>query len=83
MESINNQSVQSSTLYRPAPATALQSNLSQYYEKTSSFVGEKFKDLVDVPDLNNNKAGSTVSSSEQDKPRLNPAGIGRRLDIYA
>ncbi|MDX9753445.1 MAG: hypothetical protein RBU29_05755 [bacterium] len=82
MESIGNQATQISTLYRPAPATALQSNLAQYYEKTSSFVGEKFKDLVDVPG-NENDRRPQKSSSDTEKPRLNPAGVGSRLDIYA
>ena len=71
------------SLYRPAPASSLQNNLAQYYERTSKFVHEKFKEMVSPPNAPEDMSKKMKAMKNEEKPKMNPLGMGSNLDIYA
>ncbi|MBD3267144.1 hypothetical protein GF373_10785 [bacterium] len=82
MESISNQTP-GTTLFRPTPASTLQNNLAQFYEKTSQFVDEQFRDMSEVPEHPKRSLVQMDVDENSEKPRLNPTGIGAKVDLYA
>jgi hypothetical protein len=70
-------------LYRPVPVAQLQNNLAQYYERTSNFVDEHFDKLAEIPETLKKSLASAESTEEAQQPRLNPSGMGTRVDLYA
>ncbi|MBN2326463.1 MAG: hypothetical protein JXR73_04850 [Candidatus Omnitrophica bacterium] len=84
VEALTNKTTQESSLYRPSPMSKMQQNLSELYEKTSSFVKERFNELHNLENPENASRLNEVSRSEtqESAARLNPQGMGRFIDIY-
>ncbi len=82
--SVSNQLTNSTSLYRPVPMNKLQQNLSEHYQKTSGFINEKFKEMLEMDDAGKSASKRNFSSLEgNDEPRLNPQGMGQLIDIMA
>lgn len=84
MDAINNQISNSTSLFKPIPPSKLQQNLSQFYQQTSNFVNQEFKELVSLGDSEKIKSSRLIaeSSDEDESPRLNPIGLGQLIDIH-
>lgn len=84
LDPIGNQFTNSTSLYQPVPINKLQQNLSQYYEKTSSFVREHFDQLMETggENLKPQKKLLSVDETGDMQSRLNPQGIGQYVDIF-
>ncbi len=80
-----NHSVKSPSLFRPVPASELQQNLAEHFQRTAEFVDENFQA---VRNTSAQKASENVTETEpQEKrsllrDRIRPAGLGGRLDIF-
>ena len=84
MDTINNNIPVTTSLYRPTPASSLQGNLAQYYERTSKFVHEKFNEMISPPNAPEDQSVKMKKAKEAtEKTKMNPLGMGSNLDIYA
>ncbi len=85
LDSVTNAAIDSTSLFRPVPMNKLQQNLSQFYQKTSSFVNDQFKQLIesdeDISMKPRKKLFSPSELDDEERPRLNPQGLGRYVDI--
>lgn len=83
LDSVGNQYSNATSLYQPVPVNKLQQNLSQYYEKTSSFVREHFDKLMETENGSMKPQKKLFSSDEsgESQVRLNPQGLGQYVDI--
>jgi hypothetical protein len=72
---------QTASLYRPVSSSALQGSLAQYYDRTSNFVGEHFRNLVGLSEQEHRVLQEKASDLSQDKSPLQPKGIGTLIDI--
>ena len=72
---------QNASLFRPRPINELQSNLAQFYERTSRFVNEQFKELIDGQGGEPRKGNLQNSPNDESVPRLKPQGIGTIVDL--
>ena len=83
MDAINNQISNSTSLFKPIPPSKLQQNLSQFYQQTSNFVNQEFKELVGMGEPDKVKSSRLINGSdeEDESPRLNPIGLGQLIDI--
>jgi hypothetical protein len=78
---------QNMSLFRPSPPSVLQSNLAEYYQRTSEFVKEQFGELKRPSVQESERNGATTftddSNEENTPPRIKPLGLGANFDIYA
>lgn len=80
-----NPNFRSASLFKPVPASQLQQNLAEHFQRTADFVDENFQEMRDAT---TQKLES--DSPEQEQPqkraslreRIRPAGLGARLDIF-
>ena len=83
LDTVTNTIANAAKLFRPAPASHLQGNLANYYQKTSQFVEERFKEYAEgVESKQENHSGPNRDESNDSIPRLNPRGVGYRIDLY-
>lgn len=75
------------SLFRPAPPSMLQSNLAEYYQRTSEFVKEQFGELKRSPIQETERKSAHSHGVDADDeiapPRIKPLGLGANFDIYA
>lgn len=70
------------SIFRPQPLSTLQNNLAQYYERTSEFVDEQFKELAEAPGESPRRRNAVQESERNENlPRLQPKGMGKLVDI--
>ncbi len=81
-EAISNQ-LSTTSLYKPTPASELQSNLAHFYQRTSNFVDEQFEKMIEDSDEVIPTTTRRSQESHSDAPRLNPQGMGTLVDLYA
>lgn len=85
LDSVTSAAVDSTSLFRPVPMNKLQQNLSQFYQRTSSFVNDQFKQLIesdeDISMKPRKKLFSPSDMEDEERPRLNPQGLGQYVDI--
>ena len=74
---------QTTTLFRPVPVNKLQRNLAYFYERTSKFVEEQFKELMESSLPENRKTSDNPSGTSEESSRIKPQGLGTLFDIYA
>ena len=70
------------SLFRPVPASRLQSNLAQYYERTSEFVNEQFEKFMDETPSEKKQSRVNTSNDDGEQIKLQPKGIGAHVDLY-
>ena len=69
------------SLFRPVPISTLQNNLAEYYQRTADFVGERFHDMISTGDQSRSPSQEKKMKSEGTQHRINPIGLGMRVDI--
>ncbi len=75
---------QNLTIFRPTPSNTLQKDLAQFYERTSDFVNEKFKELAEGQEIETPKRqirNRPNDDGEPSTPRLQPLGMGTMVDL--
>lgn len=81
-----NPNLRSASLFQPVPASQLQQNLAEHFQRTADFVDENFQEMRDATTQK-----LEADSPEQEQPtkkgaslreRIRPAGLGARLDIF-
>lgn len=70
----------SASLFRPAPASTLQNNLAEYYQKTADFVDGRYEAMNAEPEAAPRR-GRDSEDEEKPAKRLNPRGLGQLVDM--
>ncbi len=81
LETVQSGLSNTASLFRPRPVNELQSNLAQFYERTSEFVDHHFKEMSDATSSEKKNSKLQNGSSEESLPRLNPKGLGLLVDL--
>ena len=80
-----NPNIRGAALFKPVPASQLQQNLAEHFQRTADFVDENFQAMRDTttekldsekPEENQPQRGASL------RERIRPAGLGARLDIF-
>ena len=82
LETVNETIAHSTTLFRPVPVSKLQKNLASFYERTSRFVDEQFRELVDGAAPEKSAASAAQTDHQEEVTQLKPPGLGALIDIY-
>ncbi|MDP8244793.1 MAG: hypothetical protein P9L94_11970 [Candidatus Hinthialibacter antarcticus] len=80
-----NPNLQSTSLFRPVPASQLQQNLAEHFQRTADFVDENFQEMREATAKKVESDAPKLEEPQQRaslRERIRPAGLGAQLDIF-